>query len=59
MPRATLNVPFTGSRGGWHLIELVPNALAELKENFEKLSQLEIEKWRAERDARTDVRCEP
>ena len=51
-------VPFTGSRGGWHLIELAPNALAELKENFEKLRQLEIEKWRAERDARRDVRCE-
>ena len=44
--------PFTETTGGLHFLELAPNALADLKAGFERLRQLEVETWRAERDAR-------
>lgn len=45
-------VPYTGKTGGWHILQLKPNALADLKAGFEKLRQLEVEAWRAGRAAR-------
>jgi hypothetical protein len=45
-------VPAENPEGALHFLELAPNALADLKDGFNRFRQLEIDEWRKRRDTR-------